>query len=156
MVRFPPRSLGLQISWNRHRHTHTHRPSNPRCACVPILQLILLPILQLILLPFCCPFTAHSTAPSIAILLFSALKWFEKVQGSSLQFNHPEPVYRYPTHIVVLKGSVCHSTVHCHSAAHSTAILLPILQFILLLTAHTLLSLLKWFVKVVKPPGTSV
>ena len=32
-------------------------------------------------------------------LAFSALKWFEKVRGSSLQFNRPEVVYRYPTHI---------------------------------------------------------
>ena len=119
MVCFPPRSLGLQISWNRHTdthtHTHTHRPSNPRCACVPILQLILLPILLPIYCPFYSSFYCHSTAHSTAI--------------------------------------------HFHSAAHSTAILLPILQFILLLTAYTLLSVLKWFVKirgVVKPPGTSV
>ena len=28
-----------------------------------------------------------------------ASKWFEKVRGSSLRLNHPELVYRYPTHL---------------------------------------------------------
>ena len=33
-------------------------------------------------------------------LAFSALTLFEKVRGGSLRLNHPDLVYRYPTHLV--------------------------------------------------------
>ena len=37
-----------------------------------------------------------------AHLVFSAMKWFEKVRGGSMRLNHSELVYKYSRHLVPL------------------------------------------------------
>ena len=88
MVCFPPRSLGLQISWNRHTDTHTHTHTHTHTDQVT-LAVHACPFYSSSYCPFYCPFTAHSTAPSIAILQLILLPFISILLPILLPFCCP-------------------------------------------------------------------
>ena len=77
------------------------------------------------------------TSKTSTHLAFSALKWFEKVQGGSRGLNHSETVYRYPTQLVPTLKMRFEKVRYSRTTPNSRQRL-----------THLAFSALKWFEKV--------